>query len=315
VGHPRRADGTIVGHGSVRRGEAIPHELLGAASAVTSAGLRHTGWSDGGISWQVRRGRIQRLHRGSYLLGDAPDLLDLVHAALAVCPEGTVLGYHTAAAILGFGILDSDDIHVVVPGGARFPQRSGIRVHQTAVPVPEPALVRGIPCTPVARTAIDLARTVRRFDALPVLDAAMRAGDLDQESLAAEVTLHDGLRGVKLARALVPLADPAAECRQESQLRLVLLDAGFSGFQPQLPVLTDAGYPRYYLDLGNPVRRIGVEYDGSSHLDRARMRTDRTRHNWLTDRGWRMRYFTDHDLYSRRAHIIDTVARALHSSR
>ncbi|MEK8108019.1 DUF559 domain-containing protein [Micromonospora sp. M12] len=65
--------------------------------------------------------------------------------------------------------------------------------------------------------------------------------------------------------------------------------------------------PLYRLDLGYRRHRVGVEYDGSSHLDRVRLRHDRARTNWLAANGWRMRHFTDQDLYRRPSQIIRTL--------
>jgi hypothetical protein len=41
------------------------------------------------------------------------------------------------------------------------------------------------------------------------------------------------------------------------------------------------------------------------------MRNDRERHNWLETRGWRMRSFTDRDLYRRPGLIVATMRAAL----
>jgi len=125
------------------------------------------------------------------------------------------------------------------------------------------------------------------------------------EDLSAEVLIHDGLRGVRQARELIAYADPLAQCRQESHLRLILRDAGLPMPRPQLMV------GPYVLDLGYGAERVGVEYDGSSHLDRQRLRADPTRHNWLEGHGWAMRYFTDHDLYRRPDQIALVVLAAL----
>jgi very-short-patch-repair endonuclease len=289
----------------------FPATLRGAMSAASIGQLRRSGLPGGAVKWRARHNGLVRAHRGMYLTSvGRPDLLDWVHAALAVCPRGTVVGYQTAAALLGFGIVPSDRVHVVIPTATAFPQRTEIRVHQSAVPVGPPTIVCGVPCTPAARTAIDLARHLRRSQAMAVLDCAMRSASITHDELASELALHKALRGVKQARGLVPLADPRAQCRQESELRLILIDGGLKDFEPQVPVVDDAGYPRYYLDLGDVGRRIGAEYDGSSHLDRGRMRADRTRHNWLTARGWTMRYFTDLDLYNRRGGILETLRQA-----
>jgi very-short-patch-repair endonuclease len=236
-----------------------------------------------------------------------PDLLDRIHAALAVCPPDAVLGFHTAAALWGFGVIATDSVHVVVPLATRYPQRRGIVAHQSVLPM-ETTRILGAPCLPAARCAIDLARTLSRRDALPVLDAALYAQVCDHSDLLAELKLHDGLRGVRQARELVALADPRAQCKQESQLRLIIHDAGLVGFEPQLPVFGTNGNPRYYLDLGNPHTKVAAEYDGSSHLDRARLQSDRSRHNWLETQGWHLRYFTARDLYTTPHTIPPTLA-------
>jgi very-short-patch-repair endonuclease len=70
-------------------------------------------------------------------------------------------------------------------------------------------------------------------------------------------------------------------------------------------------WPRYYLDLADPRRRVAAEYDGSSHLDRARLRADRERHNYLDSAGWRMRYFTDRDIYRPPSYVVRVVEAAL----
>jgi very-short-patch-repair endonuclease len=179
------------------------------------------------------------------------------------------------------------------------------------LPVPEPVEVMGFRCVPAARCAVDIARTVRRNDALPVLDAALPSGASNREDLVAELTRHDGLRGIRQARELVGFADERAQCRQESQLRLVLRDAGLPVPEPQVPVYDEYGWERFVVDLGYRKERVGVEYDGKSHLDRARLRADRRRHNWLESRGWAMRYSTDEDLYRRPDLVARTVRAAL----
>ncbi|MEV1288706.1 DUF559 domain-containing protein [Micromonospora sp. NPDC049679] len=226
-------------------------------------------------------------------------------------PAEAMLGRESAAQRLGFGVLRAHAIHVVVPPGVARPRIPGIVVHHEVLPIVEPVLVGGIPCVPAARCAVDLARTVRRLDALPVLDAVLRAGMCDIDDLLAEVVRHQGLRGVRQARELVPLADGRAECRQESQLRLVLIDGKLPPPEPQVWVADRYGVRLYRIDLGYRERRIGVEYDGGTHLDRDRLRHDRERSNWLAANGWIMRHFTDRDLYRRPGYIVDTMRAVL----
>jgi len=298
------------------RAHEFPQTLLGGGVALSYAELRERGATKHALWWRANHKRLLRPHRGAYVVGrNEPDLLDAVRAALLVSPPLAVVGFHTAAALLGFGVVPSTNIHIVVPFDSPVPQRTGITAHQSVVPVGEPIDVLGVPCTPAARCVLDLARGLPRMDALPVLDAALSSRRCEPDDLQAELKLYDGLRGIRQARDLVPLADPRPQCRQESQLRLILHDGGIRDFVPQVPVLDDRGYPRHFLDLGDEQSRVAAEYDGTSHLDRGRLRADRDRHNWLEGRDWRMRYFTDHDIYFRAPGIIQTVNAARRAAR
>ncbi|WP_329107548.1 type IV toxin-antitoxin system AbiEi family antitoxin domain-containing protein [Micromonospora sp. NBC_01699] len=272
--------------------------------------LRTAGMSRAVVRHRVARGDLRRVTRGIYV--PDPGRLDLLRAVFRRLPIGAVLGYQSAAALHGFGMSAPEAIHVIVPAGVAVPRIQGVIAHEAVLPVIGPVELAGVPCVPAARCAIDLARQLRRMDALPLLDAVLRSGACRTEELRAEVGLHGGLRGVCQARSLVSIADSRAECRQESQLRLVLIDAGLPVPEPQIWVLDRYGSPTYRLDLGYRERRVGLEYDGASHLDRNRLRYDRARMNWLAANRWKMRYFTAHDLYRRPAHIAATVRAALH---
>jgi hypothetical protein len=274
--------------------------------------LRSIGVTRRRIRTAVARGTTVRLHRDLYVPATA-SLGARLEALRRIVAPHVSFAYHTAAELHGFGVLRSDRIHVVVPAGKPFPDIRGVATHQAALPF-EPALIEGLRCVPAARCAIDLARSARRPDALAVLDAALRSRATGHDELATEVALHAGLRGIRQARQLVPLADGRAECRQESHLRLIVLDGRLPAPEPQLWVPDDWGDPRYRLDLGWREQRVAAEYDGQSHLDRDRMRNDRERHNWLETRGWRMRYFTDRDIYRRPDHVVAVMRAALLAS-
>jgi very-short-patch-repair endonuclease len=257
----------------------------------------------------VLRGRLRRLYRGLYAI-PPEDRIDHLRALTLLLPAHVALSHQTAAELHGFGVLRSDLVHVVVPAGMPFPDIKGVATHQSVVAFT--AVERcGLPCLTATRCAVDLARVSRRADALGVLDAALRSGTTSLDEILQELARHRGLRGVRQVRQLAPVADGRAECLQESHLRLLLLDARLPAPEPQLWIPDDAGNPRYRLDMGWRDQHVGAEYDGASHLDRDRMRNDRERHNWLETRGWRMRYFTDRDLYRRSGHIVTTMRAAL----
>ncbi|MFG3642391.1 DUF559 domain-containing protein [Micromonospora sp. NPDC047762] len=263
---------------------------------------------------QVRRlteqSRLHRMSRSVY--APSANQAGRLQAIFRRLPATAVVGFQTGAQLHGFGDARSPDVHVIVPAGEIIPRIRGLVAHEAVLPVRDPVLLAGVPCASAARCAVDLARSLRRMEAMPLLDLCLRVAACQPEELRIEVARHDRLRGVRQARDLVPRADPRAECRQESQLRLVLMDGGLPPPEPQIWVPDSNGIPLYRLDLGYRRQRVGVEYDGSSHLDRVRLRRDRARMNWLAANGWQMRHFTDQDLYRRPAHIVQTLIPLLH---
>jgi hypothetical protein len=296
-----------------KEARAFPHSLRGRAKLLTAELIDRVGVSATATRWHTNKDRLVRVCRGVYLLGEEPpDLLDRARAMLVGCPKGTAVGFNTAAALHGFGVPQDAAIHVVVPKDCIIPRRRGLRVHESALPF---AAVRtlGVPCTPAARTAIDLARSLDRATALAVLDAALFAGACSADGLGREAARHARLPGARQARALVPLADGRAECKQETHLRLILHDAGLRGFVPQVEVFDPEStftHADFRLDLADRAHLVAAEYDGVSHT-RGRLRSDRKRHNRLSELGWVMRYFTDDDLYRNPDGIVATLRKAL----
>jgi very-short-patch-repair endonuclease len=295
---------------------ALPRLLRGEREPHRFGELRAAGATRRQIHWAVARDRLVRVFHDAYLPGSGPaDLLSVLRAAQRLLPPASVFSHHTAAALHGFGVLTSTTVHVTVPAGTPVPQRRGITAHESALPRDDAVEVLGLPCLPPARCAVELARSQPRMDGLAVLDAALRAGVVTDDELFSEVLRHDRLRGVRRARELLPLADPLAECRQETGVRLLLHDANLPRPRLQLVVADEWGVERYWLDLGYEEEQVGIEYDGASHLDRRRIRSDRQRHNWLAQNGWRMRYFTDDDLYRRPEALVQMVRATLFGPR
>jgi very-short-patch-repair endonuclease len=57
---------------------------------------------------------------------------------------------------------------------------------------------------------------------------------------------------------------------------------------------------------------VGAEFDGlEAHMTARQLQEDRRRHNWLTDRRWKLLHFTGADVYRRPADMIGTAAAAL----
>jgi hypothetical protein len=131
----------------------------------------------------------------------------------------------------------------------------------------------------IQRTGFDLGRHLPRRTAVAYLDALARATGLRAEHIQPMIETYKGARGMKRLRAALNLMDPGSQSPRETQLRLLVIDAGFPRPQTQIPVLDASGAPFAYLDMGWEDVMIALEYDGDQH------RTDRVQyvkdiHRW-----------------------------------
>ena len=107
---------------------------------------------------------------------------------------------------------------------------------------------------------------------------------------ADELERFAGHRGAAQARELIGYGEPLTESFGESWLRLRILDAGFPRPCAQVPILDASGRQVYRLDLGDPARRVGFEYDGEEfHSTAAQQRADGERRDRLhREFGWQV---------------------------
>jgi very-short-patch-repair endonuclease len=251
----------------------------------------------------------QQIFAGVYAMDRAPlDAETRIRAALLASTPAAVAIRESAATIHGFGVLRRSEVQLGSLCTETARTVAGIRMHAVELSWSDTTAVRGLRCTTAARTAIDLARVADRLDGLPVLDAALRVGACSRADLSAEVERQRGLRGIVRARGLVAVADAGAESPMESRTRLRIIDADFPPPQLQVPV------GPYRLDLGWDEAKIGVEYDGIVHVDRAQQRWDLERRRYLLDAGWTVLTVTDLDVYRRPGQFLAQLKRAFAAS-
>ena len=158
------------------------------------------------------------------------------------------------------------------------------------------------------RTAYDLGRYLKRDAAVVHLDALARATGLAAEHVAPLIDRSKGVRGIRGLRSAVDLMDGGAQSPKETELRLLLIDAGYPRPQTQIPVADADGYEFAYLDMGWEDVMIAVEYDGEQHrTDQVQYRWDVKRLRKVHERGW---YHVKVIAGDRPADILQRVARA-----
>jgi hypothetical protein len=162
--------------------------------------------------------------------------------------------------------------------------------------------VLGVRVTTPLRTALDLGRSLWRFDALAALDGFLRIG-VPHELILLSVERFRGERGVVQLRWLAPLADGRSESPGESALRLHWYDAGLPRPELQWWVHDDNGVALYRLDIALPDIRFAAEYDGQRfHAGNDQREHDRVRRSWLDGkRQWVVEAFEQEHVYSRHA--------------
>jgi hypothetical protein len=146
-------------------------------------------------------------------------------------------------------------------------------------------------------------------EAVVAIDMALHAGLVELGDLRQYVMSRAGTSGVRQAREVLDLAEPAAESPMETRLRLLLVLAGLPRPQAQVPLHDQRGRFLGRPDLYYPQARLGIEYDGATHRDS--VTPDNRRQNRLQQAGVSLLRYTAPDLRERQSAILSEVRAAL----
>ncbi|WP_179498692.1 hypothetical protein [Leifsonia sp. AK011] len=222
-------------------------------------------------------------------MGD-PDLIDRCRLFQTRMPRTAFVSHDTAALIWGMPLppWPRPFVHMSVPRPERAPHAAGLAGHQLAVDPTELTTYRGVRLTVPARTWLDL------WD-LPLGDL-VAAGDflihhdrvvVSRERIEAALRHRVSRRGLrKLWRALELLSD-RAESPQESRLRVILAEAGFT-LLANIPLYDNRGRFLARPDLRIEELKLVIEYLGDYHRDKRQWRADVTRRTRVEAEGWRV---------------------------
>lgn len=304
-------------------GMAIPgalDELLQTQQGcLTRPQARAHGLTDAGVAEYLRSGEWQSVHNGVLTLRTVQDAAPLRAALLTQCPDGrwcpgVAVSHMTAAAIHGFqGLAPDPRVHLVVPR-TWVPQhrRTGVRLHRCWTPAEHIAHLDGVPVTTVTWTALSLIRTGSRRHAVVIADSALRTGRCSLADLRAGLSHLARLRGCVQAREVVELARVGVDSPQESRTRMVIVDGGLPHPDVNMRLYDDYGTLLARGELGYRRLMIWLEYDGYDvHTRRRTFDTDRSRQNWLAQRGWYVLRYVDADLRTGERRIQYDVRHAL----
>jgi hypothetical protein len=202
----------------------VPPELKHGPFTVAQA--RRAGlarWHLEGASWRRVGPRIYEWVG----LSDTP--ARKLEAARLSMPAGATFSGRTAAWLHGMDVTPCEPIEMILPSGADGLGRDGVRVHRVALDDSEVAFKRGFRTTSLLRTIFDLSWRLSLVEAVIVADMAFHAGMVRHTALTEWIECRAGAKGVKSARRVLELADPAAESPMETRLRLLLVLGGLPG--------------------------------------------------------------------------------------
>jgi very-short-patch-repair endonuclease len=283
---------------------------------VSQDDVRRAGGSWRQADARVRAGAWERVDRGVYRLVGAPTTWEGRVLAPILSIGGRTVASHACAAALhgipGFGE-GVPEISVERGLGAR---RADLRLHtSTDLDRTNTVVMRGVPCTSLPRTILDLARAGSDKRILRAIEWGRRTDRTVWTDLASTLARHArrGRPGIRRLRRII-LANAHREEVTDSDFELLVLALLREHGLPE-PVLHhrvfDGGRFVAEVDLAFPELRIAIELDGSAHLERDVRERDLPRQNDLVLLGWTVLRFTWKRFTERPESVIAEVREAI----
>lgn len=212
--------------------------------------------------------------------------------------------------LLGVG---GGPIDVTVPNRRKV-SRPGIRIHRsTSVRARDRVVVRGIPCTSVPRTLLDLAVVVPRNVLERACDQAEVVGVLDMAAMGELLSRFRGRAGVRALRAVLGAGDLGEDIpRSELERRFLALCRKAALPSPSVNAWITVDDEEMQFDFVWHAQQVIVEVDGwATHRTRSAFRDDRRRDRLLRLAGWEAVRFTWDDVVHDAARVEREMRRLI----
>lgn len=285
-------------------------------------------WRAAGVSRKMlrtltRSGDLVRIRRGAYATRRAVDWAKddpvrghVLHvmAVRTWAGRDAVASYHSAATLHRLDLLESlpdGTVTVTLPANRQWKRTAdaGVVFHSADLPAGHVTRLYNLPVTTVARTVVDLARTLPFMDAVVAADSALHAEKAAKPELCQILDSCTRWPGVKQARRVVSFADERAGSALESAARVVFDESGLD--PPELQVTIHLPAHAFLVDFFWRAHRVIVEADGLAKYaaDKdliAQFQRDRL----LRDAGYKVVHFTWSELFDTRERVISRIRAA-----
>jgi hypothetical protein len=282
------------------------------------------GLGDHDLARLSRLGDLEHIRRGAYVRPDAREQTPeqrhrlLIEATMPQLGAGAALSHVSAGVMRGLPVWREalDAVHVTRTRRGGGGRRTVVRRHTSPLDPEEVGEVDGWPVTVLARTVVDLARSVPFAQGVAAADRALALG-LEPALLEAALERQASWPGTGRARGVAAFADGRAESPGESVSRVVLAELGLLPTDLQLPVAAGTRLVGR-VDFAWPEHKTLAEFDGRVKYGRLLKPGDdageavwreKVREDLLRDLGWQVVRWIWSDL-DRPAVIADRLRRA-----
>lgn len=259
------------------------------------------------VDLALRSGVLVRVARGRYALSTASA------AVTAAATLGGVLSMRSAAQRHGWGqkqVPDLPDVtfprtHHLPPGARRL-----VVPHWSDIAPDD--IVDGV--TGIRRTLVDCMRMLPLDESLPILDSALRTGDVTKGELLAIARSMRG-RGRTRAIEVAALASARAVNPYESTLRALAATVPGLDVEPQMPIRVSERLV-LHPDLADAALGVLIEAESFAwHGKSAALTRDCVRYNAFTIRGWIVVRFSWHQVMFEPAYVLGVLAEVVQLAR
>jgi hypothetical protein len=287
--------------------------------------LRDQGFDDRELRKMRREGTLVPVRRGAYVRERPAERTrddehrELVFATAPQLHDAAVISHGSAAVLHGLPTWPTaiDRVHVTRNRNSGGNRRAVVQVHATPLAEMDITTIDGVPVTSLARTVLDLCRTVPIEQAVAAGDRALAFGLI--RAVLEEHLAHMGRwPGTRQARRALALLDPRSESAGESVSRVRLHEAGLPAPELQQNIYDEDGQFVARVDFCWQEQRTIGEFDGKIKYGRMLksgqsiedvLFAEKRREDALRDLGWQMVRWLWADLY-RHGVIRDRVLRA-----
>lgn len=268
-------------------------------SAFTRQQALEIGFTPKMIQGRLELGLWRAVYRGVYVISGSHRSSRQAVMAACLATAGVAAG-RSAGAL--YGLVPEGAATAVLVSRSSRRARPGVTVLQTGdIRRGDRVAIDGIPATSVARTIIDLARSLDQDALEMVVDRALTRRLITIERLTRRAErVSSGRPGARTLHKVLAERGPRPETSLERRLLRILQRGGFHEFVPQEWVRV--GDERFRIDLLDRRRKVAVEADEDHHREVRQWRGDIRRQTLLVAAGYTFLRFTEQD--AREAEMI-----------